>query len=121
MDLARELRKLYAQPSNFSLQVSKDTDNCELWFDVNTFARYHDINGHKILSVLTSNTHSQKFFLNNIEGVSRSQVVLFVKCADVLDFNADEPLRVDGKLFTVLEAVKIQDVVWRITLIANVS
>lgn len=121
MSLARDLRKLYAQPLNFVSQVNSDVDNILLWFDDNTFARYHDINGHKVLSVLTSNIHSQSFNFNNVEGVSRASAILFMKCADVVSFDADEPLRVDGKLYTVQEAVKIQDAVWRVSLLANVS
>ncbi|MBQ3455220.1 MAG: hypothetical protein IJG36_02175, partial [Synergistaceae bacterium] len=53
------------------------------------------------------------------EGISKSRGILFCRAQEISGVNAEQPLRVDGKLYTVSEAILIQDQIWRIVLEAN--
>ena len=57
----------------------------------------------------------------NPEGVYKSRGVLFVRAQEIEGVNANQSLRLDGRLYTVAEARLLQDQVWRIVLEANES
>lgn len=120
-NLQRGLRKLYAQPNSLKSQEFQDL---ECWFNLEEFAEFHDIDGKKILGVFTSDIFGKKFVEANqdISGmVSKSNGILFLRCEDVGNVNVDMPLRLDGKLYQIEEAVKLGNIIWRLKLSATLS
>ena len=120
----RAIRDIYEGGGTFRDQVARDLDDGAVWFDLDEFARFHDIDGAKVLSVFTSDTRSQRVDVRSMgdertAGVYRSRGVLFVRAAEIEGVNAEQPLRLDGRLYTVADARLIQDQVWRIVLEAN--
>ena len=104
-------------------EMAADLKDSAVWFNNSEFARYHDINGAKILSVFTSDRRTQSINVHvdgaTPEGVSKSRGILFCRAQEISGVNAEQPLRLDGKMYTVSEARLIQDQVWRIVLEAN--
>ncbi|MBR0076723.1 MAG: hypothetical protein IJP96_13330 [Synergistaceae bacterium] len=120
--MMQELLKIYEKDESFLDFLAHDLDDEAVWFNESEFARYHDIDGHKILSIFTSDTRTQVININgeqSPEGVNKSRGILFCRKQEISGVNAEQPLRLDGKLYTVVEARLIQDQVWRITLEAN--
>lgn len=104
-------------------EMAADLKDSAVWFNNSEFARYHDINGAKILSAFTSDRRTQSInvLVDGVtpEGVSKSRGILFCWAQEISGVNAEQPLRLDGKMYTVSEARLIQDQVWRIVLEAN--
>ncbi len=122
-DLDRGLAKLYSQSNT---QKDQRENDLACWFNLQEFAEYHDIDGHKILGVMTSDIRGQRaqqamFSNDNAYGVSKSNAKLFLKVCDVDNINTDQPLRIDGRLYQVTQCVKIGGVIWSISLMGNVS
>ncbi len=120
-DLNRGLKKLYNEPMNFKVQEAHDL---ACFFNLEEFAEVHDIDGHKIIGVFTSDQYARRFqqtgfSQDNIQGVSRSYGLLFLRTQDVGNVKAEQPLRLDGKLYRVEEAVKLGKEIWRLSLSAN--
>ncbi len=119
------LHKIYEADETFLDFLAHDLDEGAVWFNNSEFARYHDINGKKILSVFTSDMRSKSVNIKlnteqNPEGVAKAGGVLFVRRRDIKGVaRADSTLRLDGELYTISEARLIQDQIWRITLEAN--
>ncbi|MBQ9528266.1 MAG: hypothetical protein IJR68_11695 [Fretibacterium sp.] len=117
---------IYGREETFLEQVAHDLDDGAAWFNPDEFGRFHDINGSKILSVFAGDNRTQKLDIRlnsneNPEGVYKSRGVLFVRAQEIEGVNANQPLRLDGRLYTVAEARLLQDQVWRIVLEANES
>ena len=117
---------IYGREETFLEQVAHDLDNGAVWFNPEEFGRFHDINGQKVLSVFAGDSRTQKMDIRvgsneNPEGVYKSRGVLFVRAQEIEGVNANQPLRLDGRLYTVAEARLLQDQVWRIVLEANES
>ena len=127
------LLDLYNQgETTFREQAAHDLDDGEVWFNMDEFASFHDINGVKVLSLFVADKRNQttaavaKLVIRmggqySPEGVFRSGGVLYVRAQEIEGVAADQPLRLDGRLYTVLEARLLQDQVWRIALEANES
>ena len=117
------IHDIYAQDRTFLDEVATDLEDNAVWFNNSEFARYHDINGAKILSVFTSDRRTQSINIHvdgtTPEGISKSRGILFCRAQEISGVNAEQPLRVDGKMYTVSEARLIQDQAWRIVLEAN--
>lgn len=117
---------IYEREETFQEQVARDLDDGMVWFNPEEFGRFHDINGSKVLSVFAGDNRTQKLDIRlgsneNPEGVYKSRVVLFVRAQEIEGLNANQSLRLDGRLYTVAEARLLQDQVWRIVLEANES
>lgn len=121
--MIQSIHDIYTQGRTFLDEVASDLEDGAVWFNSSEFARYHDIDGVKILSVLTSDRRTQSVNVHvdgaTPEGVSKSRGILFCRAQEISGVNADQPLRIDGKMYTVSEARLIQDQVWRIVLEAN--
>ncbi len=122
--MLKAIHDLYARDETFIDYLAHDLDDCAVWFNNSEFARFHDINGNKILSVFTTDTRSQSLNVNIggdklSEFVSKSRGVLFCRAQEVSEVSAEQTLRLDGRLYTVAEARLLQDQVWRIVLEAN--
>ena len=124
--MEQEILDIYGRGETFLEQVAHDLDDGAAWFNPDEFGRFHDINGSKILSVFAGDNRTQKLDIRlnsneNPEGVYKSRGVLFVRAQEIEGVNANQPLRLDGRLYTVAEARLLQDQVWRIVLEANES
>ncbi len=122
-DIAHELSKIYGENNTFKLQREKDL---ACYFNLFEFAEYHDIDGKKFLGVFTTDTRAQKFSVSpfsqdKIMGVSKSHGILFLRCEDIDNVYAEQPIKLDGRLYQIDDAVKLGNVIWRISLSANVS
>lgn len=122
--MLKAIHDVYSRDETFLDFFAHDLDDDIAWFNNSEFARFHDINGTRILSVLTSDTQSRKIDIRvgydeNPEGIRKSGGILFCRAQEISGVNAEQPLRVDGKMYTVSEARLIQDQVWRIVLEAN--
>jgi hypothetical protein len=117
----KEMLDLYAQET-FRDQVARDFDDGVVWFNVEEFGQFHDINGKPLLVIFVGDNRSQAITYQtkeNPEGVVKSRGILFVRAYEIEGISADQPLRVDGRLYIVTEARILQDRVWRIVLEAN--
>ena len=124
--MEQEILDIYGREETFLEQVAHDLDNGAVWFNPEEFGRFHDIDGSRILSVFAGDSRTQKLNIRlgsseNPEGVYKSHGVLFVRAQEIEAVNANQPMRLDGRLYTVVEARLLQDQVWRIVLEANES
>ena len=125
-----EFLDIYEGGRSFREQLARDFDDGAVWFNLGEFARFHDIDGKRVLSVVAGDRRGQtggtligiKNNSNeNSEGVVKSRGVLFVRADEIEGVRATQALRLDGRLYTVVEARILQDRVWRIMLEANES
>lgn len=98
-----------------------DLEDGAVWFNNSEFARWHEVNGKKILSVFTNDVRSKKINIRldgqNPEGVADTVGVLFFRARDIRGvIKAESQLKLDGELYTVSEARLIQDQIWRVVL-----
>jgi hypothetical protein len=120
----KEILELYETEGTFRDQVARDFEDGAAWFNIDEFGRLHDIDGRKVLSVFVGDRRSQTIEFRastkeNTEGVVKSRGFLFVRADEIVGVRADQPLRLDGRLYTVAEARILQGHVWRIALEAN--
>lgn len=121
----KAIHDLYARDETFIDQIAHDLDDGAVWFNNSEFARFHDINGKKILSVFAGDSRSQSFNINlggdqNPDVVTKSGGILFCRVQDIKGVvNSGQVLKLDGRLYTVSESRLLQDQVWRIVLEAN--
>ena len=121
--MQKSILDLYARDESFIDFLAHDLDDNAVWFNNSEFARYHNIDGNKILSIFTADT--KKSFNINIggdkrpEGISKNGGVLYCRKQEIIGVNPDQPLKLDGKLYTISEAKLLQDQIWRIVLEAN--
>lgn len=122
--MLKAIHDLYARHKTFLDFVAHDLNDNVVWFNNSEFARFHDIDGKKILSIFTADTRTKTLNIRlsgaeNVEGVNESHGVLYCRAQECSGWNAGSSLRLDGKLYTVEEASLIQEQVWRIVLEAN--
>lgn len=121
----KSIHDIYSRDESFLDYLAHDLDDASVWFNNSEFARFHDIDGKKILSIFTSDTRGKTFSINindenNPELVHRSGGILYCRVQNIAgNWNIGASLRLDGRQYTVSEAKLIQDQVWRITLEAN--
>lgn len=123
--MMKAIHDLYARDKTFIDYFAHDLDDGAVWFNNSEFARFHDIDGRKILSIFTSDTRGKYVNVrisenNNPELIHRSGGVLLCRAQDISgNWNAGASLKLDGRLYTVSEARLIQDQVWRVVLEAK--
>lgn len=118
-----DLLEIYNE-TGFHAEVEKDLNDGSVWFNPAEFGRYHDIEGVKVLAVFTADRRSKVIDIRNRsdenpEGVVKSGGVLFVRASELMGARAGQQIRLDSRLYRVVEATLIQAAVWRITLEAN--
>lgn len=109
---------LYDVGRKFADFVNEDLG---VWLNVFEFARPHNIDGKKILSVLTSNKRANKIAIPDGNSLNDSEMVLFVKKKDVKNVIANQSVKIDGKIYLIKDAQDIQGVMWKIFLQGNLS
>lgn len=122
--MLKAIHDLYAREETFLDELAHDLDDGAVWFNNSEFARFHNVNGKKILSIFTGDIKSQSLNIRindqSPEGISKSRGILFCRAQAFKDaINSGQSMKVDKKLYTVSEARLIQDQVWRIVLEAN--
>ena len=122
--MMKAIHDLYSRDKTFLDFFAHDLDDGAVWFNNSEFARFHDVNGKKILAIFTQNARSQILNITlgdgrKTEGVTRSQGVLLCRAQDLKKVASGQSMKLNGKLYTVSEARLIQDQVWRIVLEAN--
>jgi len=120
----KELLELYSDDTTFREQVGHDLEDGAAWFNLDEFGKHHDIEGKKVLAVLTGDMREQTITVNSREstvGIAKSRGILFVRADEISGIKAEQILRLDARLYTVAEARILQDSVWRIVLEANES
>ena len=115
---------LYETGGTFKDEVAFDFDDGAVWFNMDEFGRFHDIEGKSVLSVFVGDKRSQTLNIRigskeNPEGIVKARGILFVRADEIDGLKAEQVLRLDGRLYTVAEARILQDRVWRIVLEAN--
>lgn len=119
----RDILKLYAEPLKFREFALKDTCDINLWFDDETFAEWRDVDGVRILAVITQDKRNQPIIddIRDASGVlSMDNFVMFAKSCDIVqDVKTGTVVRIDGKMYQINSAQKIlNDSVWRFRLCA---
>jgi hypothetical protein len=122
----KEALDLYASAATFRDQVALDLEDGAAWFNIEEFGRFHDLEGKKIMSVFVGDRRGQSIEIQtntkeNPEGGVKNRGILFIRADEMKGIRANQPLRLDGRLYTVAEARILQDCVWRIVLEANES
>lgn len=122
--MLKSIHDIYSRDETFLDFLAHDLDDNAVWFNNSEFARFHDVNGKRILSVFTGNARSQPLNITlgegqKLEGVTHSQGVLFCRVQDLKRAASGQTMKLNGKLYTVSEARLLQDQVWRIVLEAN--
>ncbi|MBR2208910.1 MAG: hypothetical protein IJ859_08920 [Synergistaceae bacterium] len=118
------IHDIYSRNKTFIDFEAHDLEDGAVWFNNSEFARYHDINGKKILALFTNDVKNKSINIRvgndeNPEGIAKGLGVLFVRVKDIKGvIKADSSLKLDGELYTVSEA-SLQGQVWRIVLEAN--
>ncbi|MBQ3396223.1 MAG: hypothetical protein IJG34_11315 [Synergistaceae bacterium] len=116
--LGRELKKIYAEPESLIGSIHDDMLSHECFFDMNAFARMHDVNGHKILGILTRVKYSRVY--DSQTGIlSRNECMFLCRVSDVRDIQVNQVLRINGRAYYVSESEKVQGVYWRVNLRVN--
>ena len=118
--LIREIKKLYGERKSIIESIRDDVMNHECFFDDNLFARWYDVDGHKILGVLTNSRAIREYNGQSDIGTIGRQVLVFMcRASDISYVKENQVIRINGKNYYVTEARKIQDVYWRIELTVN--
>ena len=122
--MLKAIRDIYARDETFLDFLAHDLDDNCVWFNNSEFARYHDVNGKKILSIFTTNTKNKKLNIRingeALEGISKGSGVFYARAKDFKkEIAIGAKFTLDGKSYTVSEARLIQDQIWRIELEAN--
>lgn len=123
--MMKSIHDIYARDETFIDSFAHDLDDCAVWFNESEFARFHMIGNKKVLSIFTKYAVSQAIAyragrLDNPEGITKAGGTLYCRVHDIKgNFTAGSQLKLDGKLYTILDASIIQDQVWRVTLEAN--
>ena len=119
----KAIHDIYSRDETFLDFLAHDLDDDAAWFNNSEFARFHDVNGKKILSIFTTDTRAQALNISigneAPNSISKSRGVLLCRVQEMKSVNSGQRLKLNGKLYTVSEARLIQDQVWRIVLEAN--
>ena len=119
IDFDREAQKFFTVPHSFRESVHYDVDSTFFGLE---FADYNDINGAKVLSIIVNNSSGVTIpdsEEKDIQGIMRSQVILYCRHDDISGLMKDQSVKLNGKLYTVKEFHEINNYVWRILLERN--
>lgn len=123
LKMLKSIHDIYSKEETFLDFFAHDLDDSAVWFNNSEFARFHDVNGKKILSIFTTNVRTQKLNIAVNEqypdGITKSSGVLFCRSQELKNVKSGQSLKLNGKLYTVSDTQLIQDQVWRIVLEAN--
>ena len=120
--MLKAIHDLYAQDKTFIDFEAQDLEEDAVWFNSSEFARYHDVNGKKILSIFTTDTKNKKIDITidgrAPEGISKASGVFYARAKELKEFAIGAKFKLDGKLYTVSET-SLQGQMRRVTLEAN--
>ena len=94
---------------DFSMSVHDDINT---FMNVHEFAAIHDIDGQKVPAVITSRKSSP----HNAEGVITRSCIMYVKDEYVNKAESGLNVRINGRLYVIVNAANIQGELWRIEL-----
>ena len=118
-----EHNDIYTRENTFLDFFADDLRESAVWFNSSEFARWHNLDGKKILAIFTGNIKNRTIEIhtkNSPEGLAKSSGVLFFRAKDIKGIvRAGSQHKLNGDLYTVKEARLIQDQVWRVVLEAN--
>lgn len=122
--MVKAIHDIYAQDETFLDFVAHDLEDGAVWFDNSEFARFHDINGKQVMSVLTTDVRHAKVALRlgsneRPEGITKGQGVLYCRVGDLKNVKTGAKIKIDGRLYLVDEVNLLQEQIWRIVLEAN--
>ena len=115
--MMKAIHDLYARDETFLDFLAHDLDDDAVWFNNSEFARYHDLDGRKILSIFTSDIRGKTLNISidsdtnqDPQLVHSSGGVLFCRAQNISgNWNVGASLRLDGRQYTVSEARLLQD------------
>lgn len=114
--------EIYSRKKTFIDFEAQDLASGAVWFNNCEFARYHNLDGKKILAVLTGNVKNKAVNLassKDKEGYAKSSGIVFFRACDIKGvMKAGASLTLDGELYTISEAI-LEGQVWKIVLEAN--
>lgn len=118
-ELSKDIAKIYADNFKFKDFVLKDSVSNNIWFDDNSFAQWHDVDGIKILAILTQDKNNRPYVENMTDesgALSVNNFVLFCKACDIVhEVPSGTIVQIDGKRYQVLSSQRIlNNSVWRI-------
>lgn len=105
--IERETQKIYSEPNTLKRQIVKDSENELIFFDENAFAKWRDIDGVRILTVLTTAKYSAPLRDSNdySDALSFKTKYLYCKAKDIKRKPLiDTVIRVDGLAYRIVEA-----------------
>ena len=119
--MLRDYSKLYERKRSFQDYFAKDLTDEKVWYNSGEFARYHNIDGYKLLCVIAKNTTTNSMVDKTTPnkyalGVNDAEGVLFCRAQDISRVKADQVITIDGKEYLVKNARLLQEQVWRIEL-----
>lgn len=123
--MMKAIHDMYARDETFLDFLAQDLDDGAVWFNNSEFARFHDLDGRKILSIFTADKRGKTYHItvneeNPPERIQQSGGILFCRAQNISgNWHAGATLRLDGRQYTVSEARLLQDQVWRVVLEAN--
>lgn len=117
--MLKMLNDIYSHHESFIDFEARDLTSGAVWFNHGEFARYHNLDGKKILAVFTGNIKNKVANDKDKEGYTKSNGVLYFRACDIKGvIKAGGSLRLDGEQYTIQEA-ELQSQVWRVVLEAN--
>ena len=112
------LSEHYAKKKTFLDFFAHDLTDGKVWYNSGEFARFHDINGYKLLSILVTNVISRSITTpeHDPQGINEAEGVLFCRSQEIKGVKEGQVIRVDYKEYVISKANLLQDQVWRIEL-----
>ncbi len=122
--MLKAIHDIYARDETFLDFVAHDLEDGAVWFNNSEFARFHDVNGKQVMSVLTTDVRHAKVALRlgsneRPEGITKGAGVLYCRVKDIKNVKTGAKIKVDGRLYLVDDVNLIQEQIWRIVLEAN--
>ena len=109
---------VHVEERNLEYYVKNDVS---VFLNMKEFARYHDVDGHKLRCVLTSDSAAVPVVAPEGEILSGRNMVMYVSHEDITGISAGQSVRIDGKIYLVKDAQDVQNILWRIKLAGDVN
>ena len=111
------MKSIYkSQPPFESIREDFERHGC--FFDTGEFARKYIIDGHAVTGIMLQSQDTREY--DSERGASgRSDMIFLCRCSDVKNISVNNIVRIDGKAYYVIEAVRVQGLYWKIRLQVN--
>ena len=99
----KEMLELYDEETSFKEQLVRDFEDGSVWFNVDEFGKFHNIDGKNVLSVFVGDQRGRAIEIRagsneNPEGIVKSRGILFVRADKIEDVSTHQSFRLDGRL-----------------------